>query len=92
MEFLVMPQLTGSPIECYSAGGDNCSPNICSPYNCTCNGGAIGIGCGCNVECPCNTNTCTCYGTYSTPCPGLHCIPHCELHLGTMANNPKPTM
>ena len=88
MEFLVMPQLTGSPIECYSGSGGGCQCDglsTCVCYN--------GIGCDCNYLTPCTCNVdCPCYGTYSTPCPGLHCIPHCELHLGTMANNPKPTM
>ena len=69
MEFLVMPQFTGSLIECYSAGG---CPNLSS---CTCymgtycdsNGPSI---CGCK-----DTNFCGCQGAMDCSCNNTHSVP-----------------
>ena len=89
MEFLVMPQFTGSLIECYSADGDSCSPFIC-----TCNGDST--LCGCNNQNPCSCNNshfdCPCYGVYSPPCSRLHCGTDCPIHVGVSSNNPQQTI
>ena len=95
MEFLVMPQLTGSLIECYSASGGGCYCNAgldCECHNgtkCTCNNGR---------SCTCNTgNTCTCLivhaecpclGVNNPDCPSVGCRLRCIADFGGHSTSP----
>lgn len=85
MEFLVMPQLTNSPIECYSADGGNCSP-----FTCGCNAGAI--GCGYHSECSCDGLNCPCY-EYDR-CPERFCRTYsdCSVRFSWSSTDPTSTI
>lgn len=81
MEFLVMPQFTGSLIECYSGSGDGCGCNslticICNEQDHSC----IGY-----VDC-------TCRGGHGPSCTGLRCTIECPVHIGPSSNNPMATI
>lgn len=91
MEFLVMPQFTGSLIECYSGDNGGC-PNLtyCGCYGdhatrCDCNNGRT---------CSCNTGnyTCPCHGVRGPSCTGLRCTIECPVHIGPSSNNPMATI
>lgn len=80
MEFLVMPQFSGSPIECYSADGGDCT------FTCNCYGDGT-------VLCSCNAVNCPCYD-YDR-CPSLYCRNYNSDCVGRLAGNaidPMTTM
>lgn len=94
MEFLVMPQLTGSLIECYSGSDDGCQFN-CNCYGdstcynmnpCTCNNG--------NFNCPCyiEHSDCSCFGVYYPGCPSLGCRLRCAVDFGSGATSITPNV
>ena len=69
MEFLVMPQLTSSLVECFSGSSGSC---ICYGAPLTCEGIFVPDG-GC-VDCG-EFDTCKCFGNRSCECNGH--IPVC---------------
>lgn len=73
MEFLVMPQLTHSLVECFSASGDGCTCNGSNTvYTCTCHGdGATYTGDICEIRdgCVCRDDkACDCNIAYIPVC------------------------
>lgn len=89
MEFLVMPQLTGSPIECYSASNDGCH------YTCNCRGDnncyqKTTCTCYTDINCPCLGvySDCPCFGVYSEGCPNVGCRTRCSIDLGVLSTPP----
>lgn len=89
MEFLVMPQLTGSPIECYSASNGNCE------FTCTCHGGGACYNwteCDCHIGNTCNClivyADCPCLGVNSPDCPSVGCRLRCIADFGGHSTSP----
>ena len=96
MEFLVMPQLADSLIECYSAPGSGCTHCntilYCDCFNgagCACNNGG---GCTCNTggtcDCFVGHNDCPCFGVYTPDCPNVGCRTRCTVDLGVLSTPP----
>lgn len=77
MEFLVVPQTSGTLVECYSAGGVSCTFE-CTGFKCT---GIFTLEdchpliCDCNVGNICNAHSCTSLCTnYFPKCPFRYMI------------------